>query len=69
MLHPSKYYQMHPQLTAGTPRSPPGAPKGPQKFNTIVYENQFLSCFLIELTFKVILGHGACKKEIISKTG
>ena len=31
MLHPSKYYQMHLQLTARTPWGPPGAPKGPPK--------------------------------------
>ena len=29
MLHPSKYYQMHPQLTARTPRGPLGPPRGP----------------------------------------
>ena len=31
---PSKYYQIHPHLTAGTPQAPqsnPGAPKGPRK--------------------------------------
>ena len=32
MLHPSKYYRMHLQLTARTPWGPPGAPKKVKKF-------------------------------------
>ena len=52
MLHPSKHYQMHPQLTAGTPRGPPGPPRGAQgppkkvkKSSTIVNDIQLNSSF------------------------
>ena len=52
MLHPSKYYQMHPQLTARTPRGPPGTPRGPQgpqkkvkKSSKIVNDIQLNSVF------------------------